>query len=55
MKNFNVKQETIITNRQIEEIRHSGTIRIEGVDNKGQFIDSVELVVKDILRRERRT
>lgn len=57
VKNFNVKQETVITktNRQIEEVRHSGTITVKGINDKGQFVDSVELVVKDILRRERRT
>ena len=54
IKNFTVKKEINTTNREIKEVKHSGTIRIEGVDDKGQMVDVVEAVIEEI-RRERRT
>ncbi|MBN2851188.1 MAG: phage tail tape measure protein, partial [Clostridia bacterium] len=36
------------------EVTHSGTIRVEGVNNKGELIDTIEVTVKNILRKDER-
>lgn len=36
---------------QQQEIHHSGTIRVEGVTDKGQMLEVAELVVEDVLVR----
>jgi len=36
------------------EVRHSGTIRIEGVNDQNQFIASSEVVIQDIIRMLKR-
>ena len=36
------------------EMRHSGTIRVEGVDDRGQLVEVINVTMKDILRQEAR-
>lgn len=40
--------------RTVIENRHSGTLRVEGVNNQGEFIDAVKLVMDDMRRENRR-
>lgn len=39
----------------LQKVEHTGVIRVEGVNDRGDLVGAVDVIVKDILRKERRT
>lgn len=50
--------ERVLTKQQNQqggsEVRHSGTVRVEGVNNKGELVAVTEMLMSDVTRGERR-